>query len=94
MGAYETQALAGIKYYYNFGSKVANGYGSALRNEDLTWEKTYELNAGIDFGFFNNRISGNLDLYNCISDDLLMELETPPWRWNHPQDPFRIMWVM
>jgi hypothetical protein len=56
---------------------VANGYGSALSNADLTWEKTYELNAGVDFGFFNNRINGSLDLYNRISDDLLMELETP-----------------
>jgi len=77
VGAYETQTLARIKYYYNFGNMVANGYGSALSNADLTWEKTYELNAGVDFGFFNNRINGSLDLYNRISDDLLMELETP-----------------
>lgn len=77
VGAYETQSLAGIKYYYNFGSTVANGYGSALSNADLTWEKTYEFNVGLDFGFSNNRINGNIDWYNRISKDLLMEMETP-----------------
>ena len=77
VGAYETQSMAGIKYNYNFGSRPVIGYGSALSNADLTWEKTYEFNVGLDFGIFNNRISGNIDWYNRISKDLLMELETP-----------------
>lgn len=77
VGAYETQALAGIKYYYNFGSTVANGYGSALSNIGLTWEKTNEFNVGLDFGLFNNRINGAVDWYNRMSRDLLMEMETP-----------------
>ena len=77
VGAYETQSLAGVKYYYNFGNALANGYGSALSNADLTWEKTSELNVGLDFGVFKNRISGSIDVYNRISRDLLMEMDTP-----------------
>jgi len=77
VGAYETQAMAGIKYNYNFGNKPVIGYGSALSNADLTWEKTYEFNVGIDYGLLDNRLSGSIDLYNRISKDLLMELETP-----------------
>lgn len=42
-----------------------------LENRDLTWEKMYELNIGIDAGFFNNRISTTVDLYQRNSFDLI-----------------------
>ena len=77
VGPYDTQALANIKYYYNYGSSVANGYGYTMTNADLTWEKTTEINLGLDFGFLNNRINGSIDIYNKDSKDLLMEMETP-----------------
>ena len=77
VGAYQTQMLANTKYYYNFGSTVANGYGYELANSDLTWEKTTEFDLGLDFGFLNNRINGSIDFYSRTSRDLLMEMETP-----------------
>ena len=40
-------------------------------NYNLTWEKTTTYNAGIDFSFLNNRISGNVDYYYRRTDDLL-----------------------
>ena len=39
--------------------------------QDITWEKTTTYNAGIDFAFLNNRISGSLDYYYRITNDLL-----------------------
>jgi TonB-linked SusC/RagA family outer membrane protein len=77
IGPYDTQALANVKYYYNFGSTVANGYGYTMTNSDLTWEKTTEFNLGIDFGLFKNRINGTVNLYNKDSKYLLMEMQTP-----------------
>ena len=77
VGPYDTQALANIKYYYNYGGTVANGFGYTMINPDLTWEKTVEFNVGLDFGLFNNRINGTIDLYNKNSSDLLMEMQTP-----------------
>jgi TonB-linked SusC/RagA family outer membrane protein len=77
VGPYDTQALANIKYYYNFGSSVANGFGYTMTNANLTWEKTTEFNFGVDFGLFRNRINGSIDLYNKDSRDLLMEMKTP-----------------
>jgi TonB-linked SusC/RagA family outer membrane protein len=77
VGPYQTQLLANNKYYYNFGSTVVNGYGYDLSNSDLTWEKTTEFDAGLDFGFLNGRISGTFDFYTRTSRDLLMEMETP-----------------
>ncbi len=77
VGPYDTQASANIKYYYNYGSTVADGYGYTMTNSDLTWEKTKELNLGVDFGLFNNRINGSVDLYNRNSTHLLMDMQTP-----------------
>ncbi len=33
-------------------------------NPDLTWERIKTWNAGVDFGFFSNRVSGSLDVYH------------------------------
>lgn len=38
---------------------------------DLRWEKTATINAGLDLGFFNNRISLSLDYYVKRTRDLL-----------------------
>lgn len=34
-----------------------------LQNKDLTWEKQYETNIGVDLGMFNNRVSLAADVY-------------------------------
>lgn len=47
--------------------------GTTLNNEKLKWESTYSANVGLDFGFFNNRLNGSLDLYKNNTKDLLME---------------------
>ncbi len=77
VGPYDTRALADTKYYYNFGPNVASGYGYSLTNSELTWEKTNEVNLGIDFGLWNNRVYGAVDVYHKLSKDLLMEMDTP-----------------
>lgn len=42
-----------------------------LPNPDLTWEKNRNYDIGLDFGFFNNRITGSFDYYNRKTNDLL-----------------------
>lgn len=42
-----------------------------IENRDLTWEKMYELNLGLDIGLFNNRLNTSLDLYQRNSFDLI-----------------------
>ena len=46
-------------------------------NFDLTWEKTTTYNAGIDFGFLNNRVSGNIDYYYRYTTDLISKVDVP-----------------
>lgn len=47
-------------------------------NKSLRWERTAVTNLGLDFSFFNDRISGTFDLYERKSTDLLGERETDP----------------
>ena len=47
-----------------------------LENRDLTWEKMYELNLGLELGLFNNRISATFDVYQRSSFDLIDLIRT------------------
>lgn len=44
-------------------------------NDQLRWEKTASYNLGVDYGFFDNRLSGSLDFYYKYSTDLLSETD-------------------
>jgi len=50
---------------------VAGLTPARIANSDLTWETTQQLNVGVDFGLFNNRVSGSIDIYNKKTKDLL-----------------------
>lgn len=60
--------------YYNYGATAVKGFapGNPV-NPVLTWEKTKESNLGLDFGFFRERINGTVELYDRLSDGLLMK---------------------
>jgi len=45
---------------------------TTMANPDLKWETTYTRNAGLDFGLFKGRISGNIELYLNTTKDLLI----------------------
>ena len=53
------------------GNILYTSYRPNAFNENLTWEKTTTYNAGLDYGFLNNRISGSIDYYYRKTDDLL-----------------------
>lgn len=66
----------GKKFYYN--GEWINGWGPKSNpNPDLRWEKKQELDAGLDFSFFNNRFSGAFDYYYRTSTDLLYAYSVP-----------------
>ncbi|MHA6248839.1 SusC/RagA family TonB-linked outer membrane protein [Pontibacter sp. CAU 1760] len=49
----------------------------SVDNPDLKWETTRQFDAGISFGFFNDRISGTLDYYQKNTEDLLLNVQVP-----------------
>lgn len=48
-----------------------------IGNPDLSWETTTQLNIGLDFGLFNNRLSGSVDGYVKTTEDLLLDRPIP-----------------
>ena len=60
--------------FYSFNNIPAVGQSPAsIANEELTWETTLEENVGLEMGFLNDRILFNVDLYNKVTRDLLLE---------------------
>ena len=62
---------SGIVNRYHFNNRENKLNIKHLENRDLTWEKMYELNLGVELGMFNNRISATLDLYQRNTFDLI-----------------------
>ncbi|MBC8156033.1 MAG: TonB-dependent receptor [Bacteroidetes bacterium] len=48
-----------------------------LPNPDLKWETNQTANVGLDFGFFGNRITGSVDVFQKTSKDLLLPFNLP-----------------
>ena len=62
----------------------SNGYAgvggqapSQIGNPDLRWETNRQVDIGFDFGFFNNRLTGEIDYYQRRSEDLLLRVNIP-----------------
>ena len=79
--------------YMSLNSISLDGYGyykgewinllkpSGNPNPDLRWEKKKEFNAGLDFGFLDNRIYGSIDYYRRTTSDLI-------WSYSVPKPPY------
>nr|WP_315247047.1 TonB-dependent receptor [uncultured Flavobacterium sp.] len=62
-------------YYYNFYNP--NGKVTYLNNPNVKWETTYTANIGVDFGFFKERLTGNIEFYQNTVKDLLVPSDIP-----------------
>lgn len=52
-------------------------YGSIytrLANPNIQWEVSTQTNIGLDFSLFNNRLSGTVDYFNKVSENILLEV--------------------
>src|SRR5699024_6059276 len=70
IGLNEYQALVGFGSY----NDMPNIQPSQLGNLGLTWEKANSIDAGIEFGFLDNRIDGSITYFRKESKDLLYDV--------------------
>ena len=59
------------------GATSADGYPFGIvpartANPDLQWEVATQLNIGLDFGLFNNRITGTFDYFNKVTTEVVL----------------------
>ncbi len=58
---------------YTFGNTRVRGYKpGSIPNPDLGWEKTTQTDLGLEYGLFNNRVNGTVDVYKMDTKDLLL----------------------
>jgi len=62
---------------YFGGQLIPNYYYTQNSNPDLKWETKKQANLGLDFGFFNDRLTGTVDVYTANTDNLLFNYTVP-----------------
>ena len=76
VGDYEVQGGYGTQTLYNGKLGFLN---TGLINQNLTWEKSTSLEAGLDVGMFKNRVTLMADYFNRLTSDLLTNLALPDY---------------
>ncbi|NCC10290.1 MAG: TonB-dependent receptor [Bacteroidia bacterium] len=66
-----------IGAYYPIGDEFLPTSRPKEYNSKLKWEETTTWNAGLDFGFLNGRITGNVDYYFRETKDLINKVKVP-----------------
>lgn len=81
-----TDAYNGGGFWFDGEYNQALGQ-TQLANSLITWEKSKQFDVGIDYGFFNSRLSGSIDFYYRHIDDMLQKFPVPnfvgmsaPWQ--------------
>ncbi|WP_418502111.1 SusC/RagA family TonB-linked outer membrane protein [Flagellimonas sp.] len=74
------QSLASFQDIYTVvGAQTVNAVvPRQLANPNLKWESSYQTNIGLDFGLFNNRLSGTLDYYKIDTEDVILGDSSTP----------------
>ena len=74
----------GISAYQAYGVYASAQYNNVVgmlpsrpANDYLSWEKNSTWNLGLDFGFFQNRLRGNFDVYERTTLDMLLDVKVP-----------------
>lgn len=68
-------------YFYSINYLHYAGVGAvpiAMANPDLSWQTTKKLNVGVTSTLFGDRLNFNLDYYNEVTDDMLIDVSLPP----------------
>ncbi|HJD11482.1 MAG TPA: TonB-dependent receptor [Candidatus Phocaeicola caecigallinarum] len=83
--SYGAQGNDNVGYYaykalYEIGSSFGEStlHASRLETPELSWETNLNLNVGLDFGFWSNRLNGTIEFFQRASKDLLFARDLVP----------------
>jgi TonB-linked SusC/RagA family outer membrane protein len=66
-----------IKYNYGTATQVSGFLPIRIPDTTLDWEYTQTVNIGLDFGLFNDRVTGTLEWYKATTTDILFSRSMP-----------------
>lgn len=73
------QAMMMYKYNTDLTQRYATGANlMGMGNDRLSWQRTLKSNLGMDFAFVDNRITGYVNFYRELSQDMLVDVTLPP----------------
>jgi TonB-linked SusC/RagA family outer membrane protein len=86
-GRVGNQSLPGSVYesnigqgYYPIGDVIADtSYPSSMANKDIKWETVEDINFGLDFGLWKNKLSGSVEYYQKTTKDMLFLKQYPTY---------------
>lgn len=67
--------------YYPYNNSITGGPASSIQrlgNKELEWEKTNQLNIGLDIGFLKNKFTLSAEYYQRKTDNLILSVPLPP----------------
>lgn len=80
-GVNGNNSISAYRAYGIYTTAAYNGSNGMIpsqpENPNLSWEKNKTWNIGVDFGFFQNRLSGSIEYYNRLTDDMLLDKRVP-----------------
>ena len=74
---YIVTADSNIPYYFNNGQLNEGILIQQIKDVKLHWETTDQTDIGVEYGFFNNRLSGQIDYYNKKTKNALIPITIP-----------------
>ena len=78
IGVYQSLATLGNNSWSFGGNQLVTGFfPNVIPNPDLKWEKTGQLDLGLDLGLFNSRLRITADYYRKLTTDLLYNVAIP-----------------
>lgn len=75
--SFPAYSLSNATAQYGFGDQFYYMYRPNQYNPNLVWETTQTINAGLDYGFWKNRITGSIDWFKKKTSDLLGDVAIP-----------------
>jgi TonB-linked SusC/RagA family outer membrane protein len=69
----------GQGYYPIGGNIVDTAYPSSMANKDIKWETVEDVNFGLDFGLWKNKLSGSVEYYQKTTRDMLFLKQYPTY---------------
>jgi len=74
-------SVAANSAQYPFNNNITGGPASSIQrlgNTELEWEKTNQLNIGLDLGLFKNKVTLSAEYYQRKTDNLILSVPLPP----------------
>lgn len=68
-----------FNYAFGTGNHILypGGASTVLGNPNIRWEKTETYNIGLDLGFFNNKLTTSIEVFNKLTTDMLLRVPVP-----------------